>query len=389
MKGRERIKNAMNFEKVDRLPWAEMYFDPTTLKWIEEGLPIQEIIVSERKFNQAFSNLAEIPRLSGLDPGLYFNNDRLFGMALMIDTGPIPRNVGKILEKNERYVKYFDHKGIVKKERRAKDTHAYSMPMHEKFPVTDSDSWDEYKDRLDPYDDRRYPKDWDGQQEDYIEIFEKYEKGATFIGISGLFGFGAQLMGIDRFCTMFYKDPELIRDMATHWEFFIIETIKEAVKTLEGRIDYIYWWEDMADKHGPLISPTLYEEFFLPHYKKVTGFLKNNGIDKIMMDSDGNLNPILDQLIEAGINGLWPLEVGAGMDAIEIRKKYGKKLFLAGNLDKSELAKGGEAMRNEVDSKIPELKRLGGYIAGCDHLPPPEFTFPKFQEYSDYLKSKL
>ena len=97
----------------------------------------------------------------------------------------------------------------------------------------------------------------------------------------------------------------------------------------------------MAHKHGPNISPKLYEEFFLPHYKSVTDFLNKNKIDRIMMDSDGNVKPILDLVVKAGITGLWPLEVGAGMDAKEIRKRNGRRLFLIGNLDKREIAKGG------------------------------------------------
>jgi len=140
-------------------------------------------------------------------------------------------------------------------------------------------------------------------------------------------------MGIPTFNVTFYKAPELIHDMAEHWEHFIIETIRNAVETLKDRIDMVFWWEDMADKHGPCISPKLYKEFLLPHYKRVTRFLKKNNIDRIMMDSDGNINPVLDLIIEAGITGTWPLEVNSGMDAIAVKKKYGNKLFLAGNLD--------------------------------------------------------
>jgi uroporphyrinogen-III decarboxylase len=108
-----------------------------------------------------------------------------------------------------------------------------------------------------------------------------------------------------------------------------------------------------------------------------------------MMDSDGNINPILDMIVDAGITGTWPLEVNAGMDAVAIREKYGTKLFLVGNLDKVELAKGGEAMRREVDQKVRVLKEMGGYVPGADHLIPVEFTLERFKEYADYLKSIL
>jgi len=68
------------------------------------------------------------------------------------------------------------------------------------------------------------------------------------------------------------------------------------------------------------------------------------------------------------------------MDAIAIRKKYGNKLFLIGNLDKNELAKGGQAMRKDVDSKVPVLKEVGGYMSGADHLIPVEVTLERFKE---------
>ena len=196
-------------------------------------------------------------------------------------------------------------------------------------------------------------------------------------------------MGIQTFISMFYKDPELIKDMVEHWEYFTTEAVRDAVETLKDGIDIVFWWEDMAETHGPCISPKLYREFLLPHYTKVTGFFRKNKIDRILMDSEGNINPMLDPIIQAGITGIWPLEVNSGMDAMTIRRKYGNKLFLVGNLAKTELAKGGERMRREVDSKVPALKEMGGYIPGADHLVHVEFTYQKFKEYAEYIKTKL
>jgi len=127
----------------------------------------------------------------------------------------------------------------------------------------------------------------------------------------------------------------------------------------------------------------------LPHYKTVTSFLNRNKIKRIMIDSDGNIQPILDLVIEAGINGTWPLEVNAGMDVRTVRKLHGEKLFLGGNFDKKEIEKGGEAMRNEIDSKLPLMKETGGYLAGLDHDVPVTFTLERFREYANYLTNQL
>jgi hypothetical protein len=63
--------------------------------------------------------------------------------------------------------------------------------------------------------------------------------------------------------------------------------------------------------------------------------------------------------------------------------------LLSGNLEKREIAKGGQHMCNEIDSKLLPMKETGGYIVGLDHLVHGEFTVQRFKEYVDYIKTKL
>jgi len=311
--------------------------------------------------------------------------DIILSLKVPIDMGPLPRFKSRVIRETDRYWEVIAETGAVA--RRLKKAYLYNMPMFVSFPVSDKESWQEYKKRLDPTDVRRYPKDW--HKDAYIEVFERHQAGSTILLFNGFYSFGAELMGIPTFNLMFHKDPELVRDMAEHWEYYIVETIRDAVETLKDRIDMVFWWEDMAERHGPNISPKLYKEFLLPHYKRVIGFLNKNKIDRIMMDSDGNTTAILDPSIEAGITGHWPLEVGSGMDALTVAKKYGNRLFLIGNIDKRAVVEGGEAMSREVDSKVPQLKQAGGYIPGIDHIVPPECTLEKFREYAEYMKKQL
>jgi len=145
----------------------------------------------------------------------------------------------------------------------------------------------------------------------------------------------------------------------------------------------------MAENHGPFISPRIFEEFFLPHYKNVVKFLHQKGVKHIMLDSDGNIELLLDLLIEAGIDSLWPLEVGANMEAARIREKYGNKLALVGNLDKRKFCLGGETMKKEVDRGIAVAEEVGGYAPSCDHVVADYFTYTAFKEYAEYIKKKL
>jgi len=383
----DRFKAAIHFRKSDAMAWVETFWDETVLQWLEQGLPAQRVTLVEWEMGRGGALLANLPAVKGFNPNSYFGCLPLFGCLLPVDVGPMPRYKLQLLNETDRHLEFLTETGAKARRSKTGEYSWYSMPMFVEFPVKDRQTWYEYRKRLDPYDPRRYPKDWGAEA--YARTFENYQDGATTVRFNGFYGFGAQLMGIPTFNLMFYKDPELMHDMIEYWEYYTVETIRAAVETLENRIDLAFWWEDMADRHGPCVSPKIFKEFFLPHYKRVTSFLAKNKIDRVLMDTDGNIGPLLDLLIEAGINGQWPLEVNSGMNAVELRKKYGEKLFLMGNLDKAELAKGGEAMRREVDSKLPVLKEIGGYLPGADHVIPVEMTLEKFKEYAEYIKRLL
>lgn len=387
MTPRERIKAVMDFMKPDILPWCERFYDETLVKWLNEGLPADEVLVIDWEVRVGGVSLLNWPIIKGFNPYKYFGCYNFLSLTVPLDLGPLPRYRQRILREDGRYIDVLTQTGAVERRFKKAEHIWYSMPMFLEFPVKDRKSWEEYKMRLNPHDSCRQPKDWNSEA--YIRAFEEHQDGPTAICLNGFYGFGAELMGIPTFLTTFYKDPELIEDMLEHWEYFTIEAIRNSVETLKDRIDLVFWWEDLAEKNGPCISPKLYREFLRSHYKNVTGFLNKNKIHRILMDSDGNLYPILDLIIEAGITGLWPLEVNAGMDAITVKKKYGNKLFLIGNLDKREISLGGERMRKEVDSKVLILREMGGYIPGSDHLIHVEFSYKKFMEYAQYMKKIL
>ncbi|WP_455368197.1 uroporphyrinogen decarboxylase family protein [[Eubacterium] cellulosolvens] len=387
MTPRERFRATIHFRKPDLIPWLESFYDETLLHWFKQGLSADKVTVIEWAIGREGTMLANWPTVKGFDPYTYFGCQSFYGCLTPVDVGPIPRFKQRMTERTDRYIDLMTETGAVVRRLRSGDTVWYSMPMFLEFPVKDRKTWQAYKKRLNPRDPRRYAKDW--EKESYIEAFESYQFGPTVMRFNGLYGFGAELMGIPAFNLMFYKDPELVHEIADYWEYFTIEVIRNAVETLKDRIDMVYWWEDMATRHGPCISPKLFQEFLFPRYRRISNFLKKNKIDRIMMDSDGYVTPILDLAVQAGITGLWPLEVNSSMDALQIRKEYGNNLFLLGNLDKRELAKGGAAMRKEVDRKIPHLIEMGGYIPSADHLIHTEFTLERFWEYSRYIKQVL
>ena len=112
--------------------------------------------------------------------------------------------------------------------------------------------------------------------------------------------------------------------------------------------------DDIAFNSGPLLSPVWLREHYFPRLARAIEAWHKKGI-KVLFHSDGNLNPILDDLVEAGIDGLNPIEVLAGMDIAEIHKRH-PHLFMAGGIDVSQLLPFGspaevkDAVKRAIDA---------------------------------------
>jgi len=383
MTDRERFRATMHFQKPDRLPFCEWFgYDyETILNWFKQGMPLSSLTYQRDGF--AGGRWGSRPDLRPSFFGLDTIGDRT-GEVFIIDAGPIPRYVGKVISVTAEHKVFASADGTTLKV--GLNNPVYTFPEVLDWPVKTLDDWTKLKSRFDPSDPRRYPIDWSD------ELIEYYKTVDHPIGlmICGFFFLARQLMGTMNLLTSFYRNPELVHNIMDFWAEFIIESNMEAVESLRSEgLDYVGIWEDFAYKHGPHISPKIFREFMLPSYKKLTSFLKRNGIDVILIDTDGNPTALIPLLLEAGVNGLYPLEVAAGTDARTLRTEYGRNLLLIGNLDKRVLLKDKADIKKEVESKVPFLAEKGGYIPSLDHTVPPDVTYDNYLYYLSVLKKLL
>ncbi len=150
-------------------------------------------------------------------------------------------------------------------------------------------------------------------------------------------------------------------------------------------IDFIGYHEDMAYKNGPLISPAMFREFMTPYYRRVSNIADNAGLDLRMLDSDGNIWELIPLWLEQGINILCPMEVAAGMDVVELRRRFGRDLRMTGGFDKRILAAGPKQISAELERIRPVIED-GGYIPTIDHGTPPDVSFANVRHYVSCLK---
>ncbi|RLF05265.1 MAG: hypothetical protein DRK00_04835, partial [Thermoprotei archaeon] len=127
----------------------------------------------------------------------------------------------------------------------------------------------------------------------------------------------------------YYERPELAHELAEKIVEYKARVMERAVKM---GADVLLSGDDYADKHGPFLSPRTFRRFVLPYLKRVVSVAKRLGVPFIK-HTDGNVWPILDMIVEAGVDALHPIEPAAGMDIGEVKRRYGDRIAVVGNVD--------------------------------------------------------
>ena len=116
--------------------------------------------------------------------------------------------------------------------------------------------------------------------------------------------------------------------------------------------------EDLGYKNGLLFAPEFLRRIYIPRLRELAEIVHGNGM-KLIQHTDGNVTEILDDLVDAGIDGLNPLE---GMDLAAVKKRYGRHLLLIGNVDSGVLSFGTpEDVRHAVAENIRAGWGHGGH----------------------------
>lgn len=355
MNFRERFLGTAHFGSPDRaFLMPQWFWHETVMRWWEEGLPRDGHMVA------------------------HFGFDRY--ETIPINLGVLPPFDLQVLEADTHSRVIIDRDGIRKRELHGNPE--LSMPHWLEFPVKNRGDWRAYKERLRPGAPGRYPVWWD----DYKRCVRErdYPLG---IAAGSFYGWIRNWMGVEQLSYALYDDPGLVREICEDVAEFVIGTIHRALDEIE--FDFALIWEDMAMKTGPLVSPRHFREIMMPCYRRVTELLRSHGVEIILVDSDGNVDDLIPLWLEVGVNGIYPLEVAAGEDAVSLRQRYGRDLILIGNLDKRALARSKEEIEREVLSKVPWLVMQGGYFPFPDHSIPPDISYGNYMYFLELLKGVL
>ena len=194
------------------------------------------------------------------------------------------------------------------------------------------------------------------------------------------------MLGVEGLAYMGEDDPELLEEIIDTVGALCLRGVIEALQRIQP-VDFAHFWEDICYNHGPLVNPRFFAEKIVPWYQRITTVLNDHGIDLVSVDCDGCIDTLVPYWLDAGVNVMFPIEVGTWNASIAPwREQYGKALKGVGGVRKSVFAEDKAAVDAEINRLRP-LIELGGYVPCPDHRIPPEAKWDLVRYYTERLKA--
>jgi uroporphyrinogen decarboxylase len=358
----ENFLAVMEYHKADHVPNWEVGVWPQTIdRWVREGLD---------QFRFTWD---------------WFTGEDYFGFDnreyIPIDLSMLPPFPEELIERTDKYDIVRNSNGIVTKALREGSVGRFRMSMDQylSFPVQSREDFEALKPRYIAAQSARYEQGW----KEFRLPGWKNRRHVLVAGRNcstlGFYWRAREWMGTENLSYTWYDDPDLCDNMMEFTADFTIETLRPILDEIAP--DYIFINEDMSMKTGPLLSPEHYKRFIFPHMRRLVDFIKSKGTRYVVVDTDGNPEPLIPMLLETGVDGIWPVERAAdSMDPQALREKYGHALRLWGAVDKRILATDFDAIDRHLRTMIPLIED-GGFIPTVDHLVPPDVSLENFNYY--------
>ncbi len=147
---------------------------------------------------------------------------------------------------------------------------------------------------------------------------------------------------------------------------FYLDCLKAEIEAADGLLDGMVIWGDVAFSQTMLFDPEYWRMYFKPWVKAMIEECHKNSLP-VIYHGCGNVELIFEDFVEMGLDAYNPLEVKAGMDAVELKRKFGDKIGYCGNSNIQVWETGDkELVRKEVLRKLNAAKG-GGFIFQSDH----------------------
>ena len=214
--------------------------------------------------------------------------------------------------------------------------------------------------------------------------YSTFEEAVKFLpdnfGIIGQYGdiftMTWELMGFENFSLALFENYDLVKRINDSLGELILNMFQNMVTIPE--VAALWYSDDIAFATGLIVSPETLDDLFFPWLSKIGNLAKEYN-KPFIYHSDGLLFDVMDKIISCGVTALHPIEPKA-MDIADVKRRYGDKLALIGNIDVDLLSRGStEEVRNTVIHNIQAVGLDGGYCVGSGN------SIPEYVNFNNYL----
>lgn len=331
MTSKERVLRALSFQKPDRVPRYDSFWTEFCQVWREA---------------KGLDEHAGVTDHYGIDVSI-----------CAADEGAFPSRAA-VVGQNGQYTISRDGWGrVVKTASNVAFYEQLEAPIREKSDL----------DRM-PFE----PADMDERYVRFVEAVERErEKRCVFCKVGGPYQRTTFVRGEVEFLMDIAADEAfakaLAQRVADHLTAIGLESLRRGNLYDTG----VWIYDDMAGNRGPMMSPSQFERIFYPQFRRMVQAFKQAGARKVCLHSDGNLLPVLDQLIDAGVDGINPVEPKAGMDLVKLHEQFDGRLALLGGMCNAFVLPGSDRGRIQSEARrILDAGRDGGVVIGAHSIGP-------------------
>lgn len=338
MKPKERVRRALERKEPDRVPVFPVITGLHAAR--VTGIKYRDIVLNPWLNYEALLRAWRLYEFDGFE----------LGISPIID-----KDISVLMLDNEEY--------LVKGRELIARLQEKDMPIPLKTEVPIKDEKDLEKIKIKSW--KEYVED--GQIEPVKRVLKEVGEDAFVAGTAGSqsMNFLVSMRGSQQALLDLIDNPKLVhRIMEIGTEI----SIQIGYALIEAGVDAIYIGDAWAS--STIISPHQYREFCFPYHKKATEAFHKKGIP-VYLHICGNCMPILEYMVETGVDGIEPLDPLGGVDIAEVKRRVGDKVCLKGGVNTLTLLRGTpEDVMREAKYCIEKAGKGGGYILGSgDDIP--------------------
>jgi len=354
MSSRENIQRLFEKKPAERVGLHDSPWGRTVRKWVTQGYPTRKVTKTVEENGKQVEKEVDEP----VPPVEHFGFD-MAGCGGWFDMLPL-KGFSEVVEETDAWRITRNGAGAALKYWKDKD----GTPEHIDFRMTSREVWErDYRPHMLGVDRERVRID--GAKNALAK--RRAEGYWTFFGHLFIWENMRRSLGDVCMYESLVLDPAWIHDYnRVHTDFYIAHyklLFEEA-----GVPDGMWIYEDLGYKNGLFASPKVMEELIFPYYKEVVDFFHSYGLP-VVFHSCGSTTEAVPLVVQAGFDGLNPMEVAAGNDTLAFAEQVGDALVFVGGLDKRIIESHDKALiRRETAAYIEGMKARGARLVfGSDH----------------------